>query len=347
MDMLAQSFFWRHPEIETVILRPCHILGAVNNAPSNYLRLPRPLTVLGFDPMVQVIHEGDVVDAIARVLEPGVRGIFNLRGPGELPLSRILRFLGRDPRPVPAFVADSALKQLWRYHLISFPPPELDHIRFICMVDDQRARGELGYAPRHDIEETLRAVLETAKGRGRVLIELKYYGHDARLEERVAEIVEETGMVAFLGSFGRNHVPGGPNRPSKDYTDTFLGQFVDGAIFNSMESFNGRSLGGVPDDKNQEQIADFIANGGSLGLANVWEPLPALVPDNEFLIQNFLLGDLSWAEAAYTAIPYLSWQQIVIGDPLATVTLVPEPSTAALVMLPAAALLARRRGPAA
>jgi len=42
---------------------------------------------------------------------------------------------------------------------------------------------------------TLRAVLETAKGRGRVLIELKYYGHDDRLEERVAQIVEETGMA--------------------------------------------------------------------------------------------------------------------------------------------------------
>src|SRR6056297_1876921 len=42
---------------------------------------------------------------------------------------------------------------------------------------------------------TLRAVLEMAKGRGRVLIELKYYGHDDRLEERVARIVEETGMV--------------------------------------------------------------------------------------------------------------------------------------------------------
>ena len=42
---------------------------------------------------------------------------------------------------------------------------------------------------------TLRAVLETAKRRGRVLIELKYYGHDDRLEERVARIVEETGMA--------------------------------------------------------------------------------------------------------------------------------------------------------
>src|SRR6056297_3637915 len=42
---------------------------------------------------------------------------------------------------------------------------------------------------------TLRDVLEAAKGRGQVLIELKYYGHDERLEERVARIVEETGMA--------------------------------------------------------------------------------------------------------------------------------------------------------
>jgi glycerophosphoryl diester phosphodiesterase len=42
---------------------------------------------------------------------------------------------------------------------------------------------------------TLRAVLEAAKGRGKVLIELKYYGHDEALESRVARIVEETGMA--------------------------------------------------------------------------------------------------------------------------------------------------------
>lgn len=46
---------------------------------------------------------------------------------------------------------------------------------------------------------TLRAVLEAAKGRGKVLIELKYYGHDVALERRVAEIVEQTGMAADVG----------------------------------------------------------------------------------------------------------------------------------------------------
>lgn len=40
----------------------------------------------------------------------------------------------------------------------------------------------------------LREVLEWARGRIRVVIELKYYGHDERLEERVVELVEATSM---------------------------------------------------------------------------------------------------------------------------------------------------------
>ncbi len=158
MDMLAQGFFWKEPSVETVILRPCHILGRVRNAPSNYLRLQRPMTLLGFDPMVQVVHERDVVQALELALRPGVRGVFNLRGPGEVPLSRLLRILGRKPRPVPVTVARAALERLWRYRLTSFPPPELDHIRFQCMVDDRRARQELGFRPRYDLERTARAV---------------------------------------------------------------------------------------------------------------------------------------------------------------------------------------------
>ncbi len=42
---------------------------------------------------------------------------------------------------------------------------------------------------------TLREVLELARGRAKVLVELKYYGHDEQLSARVAEIVEQTDMV--------------------------------------------------------------------------------------------------------------------------------------------------------
>lgn len=52
------------------------------------------------------------------------------------------------------------------------------------------------YGPEYASERTptLREVLETAKGRSKVIIELKYYGHDVDLENRVAALVEEFGM---------------------------------------------------------------------------------------------------------------------------------------------------------
>jgi len=158
VDMLAQGFFWKHPNTETVVLRPVHILGTVHNAPSNFLRLPTIPTLLGYDPMVQVIHEADVVQAIRRALQPGIRGIFNVSGPEPVPLSRIIKVLDRKRMRVPYSLGKMALNRLWNLRLTTFPPPELDHIRYVCMVDDTRARKVLGFHPAHDLETTIRAV---------------------------------------------------------------------------------------------------------------------------------------------------------------------------------------------
>jgi UDP-glucose 4-epimerase len=160
LDMYAQSFVWRHPEIETVVLRPVHIVGpTVRNAPSNYLRLERPLTVLGFDPMVQLIHEEDACRALALALRPGVRGVYNVAGPGEVPLSAVLRELGRRPVPVPGFLLRPLLRQAFEAGLVSFPPDELDHIQYLCAVDGARAVRDLGWKPRHGLRETIRSLL--------------------------------------------------------------------------------------------------------------------------------------------------------------------------------------------
>ena len=158
VDMLAQSFFWKHPDTETVVLRPVHILGSVRNAASNFLRLGTIPTLLGFDPMVQVIHESDVVRAVQLALNPGIRGIFNVAGPQALPLSRVIKLLDRPSIPVPYTLGKMVLGRMWSLRLSSFPVPELDHIRYVCMVDDRRARDVLGFKPARTIEETVRAV---------------------------------------------------------------------------------------------------------------------------------------------------------------------------------------------
>ncbi len=161
-DMQATSFFWqsRGKHTETVILRPVHILGGVRNAASNYLRLGRIPVLMGFDPMVQVIHEEDVVSAILLCLEPGVHGILNLAGPGEVPLSTLIREAEKEVLPIPSAAFASAVRLMFRFHLTSFPFPELSHIRYACMVDGTRAREMLGFRPRYSIREAVRAALQ-------------------------------------------------------------------------------------------------------------------------------------------------------------------------------------------
>ncbi len=158
IDMLAQSFFWKQPDVETVILRPVHILGTVRNAPSNFLRLPTIPTLLGYDPLVQVIHESDVVSAIRLAMKPGIRGIFNVAGPDPINLSRMIRVLERPTVSVPFSVAKALLKRLFSLRLSTFPAPELDHIRYVCMVDDKRARELMGFRPMKTLEETVLSV---------------------------------------------------------------------------------------------------------------------------------------------------------------------------------------------
>ena len=160
LDMYAQSFLWQHPEIETAVLRPVHIVGpTVRNAPSNYLRLEHPITVLGFDPMIQLVHEDDVCRALALALRPGVRGVYNVGGPGEVPLSAALKELGRRPIPVPHPLVRPLLRRAFEARLRSWPPEEVDHIQYLCAVDGSRAARDLGYAPRHTMRETIRSVL--------------------------------------------------------------------------------------------------------------------------------------------------------------------------------------------
>jgi len=160
LDMGSQAYFWRLPEVGTVILRPAHILGTVKNAPSNYLRLAVVPTLLGFDPMMQAVHQDDVVRAIMLALKPEARGVFNIAGPPPVPLSRVLELLERSTVAVPHTMARLGVERLFKLRVTSFPAPELDFIRYVCMIDDARARRDLGYAPAHGLVSTLCAVDE-------------------------------------------------------------------------------------------------------------------------------------------------------------------------------------------
>jgi uncharacterized protein (TIGR03790 family) len=90
---------------------------------------------------------------------------------------------------------------------------------------------------------------------------------------------------------------------------------ANGALFNSYESFNGFSFTTEGRSSNHNLVADFIAIGGTGGIGHVYEPYASAIPHENILFARYATG-FTLIEAAYMSMAYLSWQNVVVGDPL-------------------------------
>lgn len=129
-----------------------------------------------------------------------------------------------------------------------------------------------------------------------------------------------------LASYGSTHSHAGCGEPAPGdgtTSNTWIALYDlhPAATFHSIESFNGDSI--IDGDPRQEQgqALDFIAFGGSFAFASLREPFTFGLADIQPHLDNLLDHNLSFAEAAYSAIPALSWQITPVGDPLARVRL--------------------------
>src|SRR5262245_60819006 len=91
VESLLADWRRRHPDAEVTVLRPCWIMGPGYWDPvTRYFSLPVVPKVLGYDPLMQFVHEDDCLYAFERATLAPHPGVFNVVGRGVLPLSTIL-----------------------------------------------------------------------------------------------------------------------------------------------------------------------------------------------------------------------------------------------------------------
>ena len=87
----------------------------------------------------------------------------------------------------------------------------------------------------------------------------------------------------------------------------------------SYESFNGTIFRGDPYTHGSHgQVADWILMGGTGGVGNVYEPYSLACGDESMMFAEYF-GGRNLAEACYKGIMVISWQEVIVGDPLCTV----------------------------
>lgn len=152
----ALKYAKKYPDRVVSILRFGTMLGpTINSYKTRFLRRPIIATMLGFDPLIQFLHEDDMLAAFMLTLEKDIGGIFNIVGDGVLPLSRIIKILGRTNIKLPQIGFKTMVQFFWTLDLAPAPASHVNFLRYLCVADGAKAKKVLGFVPRFSTKEAL------------------------------------------------------------------------------------------------------------------------------------------------------------------------------------------------
>jgi len=171
-----------------------------------------------------------------------------------------------------------------------YPPDEEG--RFVLDVDPLYD-GRNGYSQANDwIREAARILREM--------------GAEVLMDETSQFLMYETGVIGYC-SWGSN-----------DHNDQIHGEpffeWVNGAIATTYVSTNARTFK-YPPSYGQSMIADLIQEGITGVYGNVYEPYLTACARPHILFPTYYTG-YNLAESYYMSLRYISWMEIVVGDPL-------------------------------
>lgn len=123
------------------------------------------LRLMGYDPLMQFLHEDDAVGALVHAFREDHQGAFNVVGDNVLYLSDALRLGGRVGVPVPYSLFKPTTTAFWGLQVVDIPGAFLDFFRYAWCGDDRRMREVMGFTPRFSSREALVAFYEAREQR--------------------------------------------------------------------------------------------------------------------------------------------------------------------------------------
>ena len=148
VEQQVRAFSAGNPGTRVFILRFAPLVGpGMDNPVTRFLSNLLVPTLLGFDPLWQVVHEADAARALHLTLEAAQGGTFNIVGRGVVPFSTLAHQAGARTVPLPPSVLSSTLQVLDSVGASSVPLPLLEFLRYAVIADGSRAAEALGFVP--------------------------------------------------------------------------------------------------------------------------------------------------------------------------------------------------------
>jgi UDP-glucose 4-epimerase len=131
MDQMCTNWMWKNQnQIETVVLRPCNIIGPqIKNSITQFLKTPYAPLPLDYNPMFQFVHEFDMANIIVEAAERLKTGIYNVAGDDVITLHEAAKIINVKKLKVPIVIVEHYL---------------IDYLKYPSTLDNSELKKNLG-----------------------------------------------------------------------------------------------------------------------------------------------------------------------------------------------------------
>lgn len=116
--------------------------------------------VMGYDPLLQFVHEEDAIRAVLLALRLGLAGTFNIVGKGVLPLSTGIHISGRFPVALPSFLVQPVFELGHQLRVWGLSRSMVPFFMYLCVADGQKAKSVLGFEAKYSSRQALKSMIE-------------------------------------------------------------------------------------------------------------------------------------------------------------------------------------------
>lgn len=166
LEPIFSKFAETHPDITVSVLRPCMVVGPGWRNPTASALMQKVVVLPANTKPWQFVHEDDLINIMALLLEKRIGGVYNVAGDGTMTFKEMVDALGNKLVTIPWALLYPMNNLFWHLRMTSIAKAPSSGMRMLMhpwIASNEKIKKETGYKFQYDTKAAFAEFVKSTK----------------------------------------------------------------------------------------------------------------------------------------------------------------------------------------